>query len=95
MGDYGERAKDIDAKIPPERKAPGEIEDYMKDRFGDTMPDDFIEGVAPEVANIRERQSGPGPGTGADIEYDPDAGQWRDGSSGAFISEEEANRRMR
>jgi hypothetical protein len=72
-------------KIPGEYRTADEIEDHMKDRYEGTVPDAYIEEVAPEIENIRDALgSDVGVASDSEIVFDPGSGRWRDPDTGSF-----------
>lgn len=57
----------------------------MGDKYGHVLPRDYIDAVAPHVANLREGDdSDVGVSSGSDAVFDPETGRWRNPQTGAF-----------
>jgi hypothetical protein len=84
---YPDRSPDFEDRVPESKRSGPEIVDWLKDNTGDSVGDKFAEGLADDIAQMREEEGGPvgaeGEGPG-DVYFDPDAGQWRDSETGQF-----------
>lgn len=87
--EYPDRSPDFDDQVDPNKTDQQQIKQYLDENYGDTLPDDFKEGLARDIEKMREDTGGPtgpeGEGPG-DIYYDPDSNAWRDSETGQFTS---------
>lgn len=88
--EYPDRAPAFDNRVDRNKRDAEDIRKWLDENTGDSLPDDFKDGIARDLEKMRSESDGPqGPGGAGpgDSYYDPDAGRWRDSETGQFTTE--------